>query len=117
MSRVLFSGWRDYVCAHIRHSTSAQVSSQPNSANESVFAHVNRQANLSRSGNSAATAELAHQLFTTASIPTDSADSLGNTQRIVQAEIAHRNGAHPAIHEADVVKAINSFATTVSAPQ
>jgi hypothetical protein len=95
----------------------AQVGSQASPTGESVFAHVNRQAELSRSGNSAATAELARQLFKNASIPTDLADALGFTDRIVQAEIGHRNGTHPAVHEADVVKAVNNLTNTIGAPQ
>jgi hypothetical protein len=60
---------------------------------------------------------LAHQLFKNVSIPTDLADALGFTDRIVQAEIASRNGTHPAIHEADVVRAINNLTNTIGAPQ
>jgi hypothetical protein len=95
----------------------AQVISQANPAGESVLTHVNRQAISSRSGNSAATADLTHQLFTNAGIPTELADAFGFTDRIVQAEVAYRNGTHAAIHETDVVKAINNLTSTIGAPQ
>jgi hypothetical protein len=45
------------------------------------------------------------------------ADGFGFTDRIVQAESQYRNGAHPAVHESDVVKAINNFANSIGAPQ
>jgi hypothetical protein len=95
----------------------AQVTSNANQTGESVFTHVNRQAGLSRAGNSAATADLAHQLFKNVAIPTDLADAFGFTDRIVHAETEYRNGAHAAVHEADVVKAVNNLVTTIGAPQ
>jgi hypothetical protein len=95
----------------------AQVASQPSPSSESVFTHVNRQAILSRAGDTPATSELAHQLFKNVGIPTEIADSFGFTDRVVQAETAHRNGTLPAVQEADVVKAVNNLTRTIGAPQ
>jgi hypothetical protein len=95
----------------------AQVATYANPTGETVYSHVNHQAVLSRSGNSAATAELAHQLFKNVAIPTDLADAFGFTERIVHAETDYRNGAHPAVHESDVVKAVNNMVDAIGAPQ
>jgi hypothetical protein len=95
----------------------AQVATHANATVETVSSHVNHQAVLSRSGNSAATTELAHQLFKNVAIPTNLADAFGFTNRIVKAETDYRNGAHSAVHEADVVKAINNMVDTIGAPQ
>jgi len=90
---------------------------QPRSPEESIYSHINRQAALSRSGNSAdADTELTHQLFTSASVPTDLADAFGFTDRIVKAENKYRHGSHAAVREADVIKAINNFADSIGAP-
>jgi len=102
------------LCACIQ--APAQTASNPTPIGESVYAHVNHQAVLSRAGNPAATADLAHQLFKNVAIPTDLADAFGFTDRIVHAETEYRNGGHPAVHESDVVKAINNMVTTIGAP-
>jgi hypothetical protein len=84
---------------------------------ESVFAHVNRHAVLSRAGDPAATAELSHQLFRNVAIPIELADVLGFSDRMVQAETEYRKGNRPAVHEADIVKAVNNLTNTIGAPQ
>jgi hypothetical protein len=50
-------------------------------------------------------------------IPTDLADAFGFTDRIVHAEAEYHNGGHPAVHESDVVKAVNNMVTAIGAPQ
>jgi hypothetical protein len=95
----------------------AQVTPENNPIRESVIAHVNRQAVLARAGDASATLELAHQMFLNAGIPIEVADSFGFTGRIIQAETDYRNQAHPATHEADIVKAVNNLTSTIGAPQ
>ena len=95
----------------------AQAAPPENPMGETVYSHVNDQAVLSRSGNFAATTELTHQLFKNVAIPTELADAFGFTDRIAHAEVEYRKGAHPAVHESDVVKAVNNMVTAIGAPQ
>ena len=83
---------------------------------ESVFHHVNRQAVLSRAGDTSATQDLAHQLFLTVGVPVEIADALSYTDRIVQAQVSYHRGAHPGITEEDVVKAVNNMANELGVP-
>lgn len=84
---------------------------------ESIYSQVNRKAALSRSGDTSATIDIVHQIFTNVTIPTDVADAFGFTDRIVRAESEYRNGAQPDVHQADVVKAVNNMVTSLGAPQ
>jgi hypothetical protein len=83
---------------------------------KSAYSHANDLAALSRAGNVDATNQLAREPFRNAAIPTEVADAFGFTDRIAQAEIAYRQGSHPAVHEEDVVKAVNNLATTLGTP-
>jgi hypothetical protein len=85
-------------------------------AGKTVFTQVNEQAVLSRAGNADATLALTHLIFKNTAIPSEAADSFGFTDRIVQAENEYRSGAHAAVHEADIVRAVNNLATEVTAP-
>ncbi len=94
----------------------AQSIPQPR-VGESPIAYVNRQAVLSRTGNQPATVELVHQLYKTVGVPEELGDTLGFTNRITQAEVDYRHRAHQAVHESDVVNAVNNLGTTLGAPQ
>lgn len=59
---------------------------------------------------------LAREVFKNAGIPSDAADAFGFTDRIAQAEIAYRQGRHPAVHEQDIVNAVNNLASTLGTP-
>lgn len=100
----------------IQSSKPTSSSTLPAAQGKSVYAHVNELADLSRAGNADATRELTHRTFQDNGIPTEIADALGFTDRVVQAEAAYRNGMHAPIHEADIVKAVNNLANTVGAP-
>ncbi|MGH9597071.1 MAG: hypothetical protein ACRD3K_09770, partial [Edaphobacter sp.] len=77
---------------------------------------MNQWADLSRAGNAEATTELTRQMFRNGGIPSEMADAFGYTDRIVKADVAYQNGTEPAIHEADIVKAVNNLVNTVGAP-
>lgn len=97
--------------------TNAQKNSHTKAPGQSPRAFVNRQAVLSRSGDVQATTELAHELSKAIAMPTELGDALGFTNRVVTAEVNFRNGSHQAVHETDIVNAVNNLATTVGTPQ
>jgi hypothetical protein len=100
----------------IQSSKPTPSSTLPTLQGKSIYAYVNELADLSRAGNADATKELTRQMFRNGGIPSEVADSFGFTDRIVQAEVAYRNGKHAPIHEADIVKAFNNLANSVGAP-
>jgi len=55
-------------------------------------------------------------MFANIGIPPEFADSLGYTDRVVQAETAYRQGTHAPLHEQDVATAVNSLATALGTP-
>jgi len=83
---------------------------------ESAYSHANKLAVRSRAGDVAATKELAREPFRNAGIPTEVADAFGFTDRIAQAETAYRQGQHSAVHEQDIVNAVNNLASTLGTP-
>lgn len=97
----------------------AQSSGQPPIPTNpgSIFVHVNHEAVLSRQGNSAATTELARQLFRNIGIPPQLADAYGITARIATAHEAWRNGALPGISEATLVRSVNHLMEKMGTPQ
>ncbi len=95
----------------------AQVAPPVVFSGESVYAHVNHQAVLSKAGDITATADLAHELFKSVAIPTEVADAFGFTDRIVRADVAYQQKTLPAVHESDIVKAINNIVSTIGGPQ
>jgi len=105
-------------CALAQSVTPSSSTSQPSQppVSESAYSHANKLAALSRAGNVDATRELSREPFRNAGIPTEVADAFGFTDRIAQAEIAYRQGQHSAVHEQDVVNAINNLASTLGAP-
>jgi hypothetical protein len=100
----------------IQPSKPTPSSTLPASKGNSVHAHLNELAYLSRADNADATKELTRQMFRNGGIPSEIADTFGFTERIVQAEAAYRNGTHTPVHEADIVKAVNNLSNTVGAP-
>jgi hypothetical protein len=92
---------------------STTIAATPGAA---LHAKMNQLADLSRAGNTEATTELTRQTFLNSGIQSEIADSFGFTNRIVKAEAAFQNGVQPAIHEADIVNAVNNLANTVGAP-
>lgn len=80
------------------------------------YAIANRQAVLSRAGNSDATRAVAREVFRNVGIPVEIADSFGYTDRVVRAQTAYLQGMHAPLHEQDVVTAVNNFAKTLGTP-
>jgi hypothetical protein len=78
---------------------------------------VNDQAVLARAGNSQAIASLSSTIFQRVGIPVEVADAFHYTARLAQAETDYRNGMHAAVHEEDLVRAINNLAHTLGAPE
>ncbi len=78
--------------------------------------YVNDLARLSRQGDPAATAELSQYIFSVVAIPVKASNGLHLTQRIAQAETDYRNGAQPAVHEADLVRAHNNLVHSLQLP-
>jgi hypothetical protein len=105
-------------CALAQSVSPSSSTSQPSQApvSESAYSHANKLAALSRAGNVDATKQLAREPFRNAGIPTEAADAFGFTDRIAQAEIAYRQGQHPAVHEQDIVNAVNNLASTLGTP-
>lgn len=94
----------------------AQASQSKATVALSAYSHVNKLAALSRAGNTDATNQLAREPFNNAGIPIEIADAFGFTRRVAQAEIAYRKGIQAPVREADIVNAVNHFATTLGAP-
>jgi hypothetical protein len=105
-------------CTLAQSVTPSSSTSQPSQApvSEPAYSHANKLAALSRVGNVDATRELAREPFRNAGIPPEIADAFGFTDRIAQAEIAYRQGQRSAVHEEDIVKAVNNLASTLGTP-
>ena len=82
-----------------------------------IHRQVNDQAVLARAGNSQAIASLSSTIFQRVGIPVEVADAFHYTARLAQAETDYRNGMHAAVHEEDLVRAINNLAHTLGAPE
>jgi hypothetical protein len=88
----------------------------PSAQGKPVHTYVNELADMARAGRVDAMREVAHQMYSNNGIPPEIPDSFGFTDRIVKAEAAYLNGEHAAVHEADIVKAVNNLANAVGAP-
>lgn len=79
--------------------------------------YVNDLGRLSRTGDSAAIAELSQYVFSVVAVPAEVASGFHLTQRLAQAETDYRNGAQPAVHEADLVRAHNNLIHSLQLPE
>lgn len=71
---------------------------------------------MAKTGSRIAATNAVDAIFTQAGILPELAHGVGFQQRVVQAELAFRKGTQPAIHEKDIVTAVNNLATTINAP-
>jgi hypothetical protein len=94
---------------------SSQATLSPRMVQERL--QVNSEAVLARAGDAKAIALLSETVFTRMGVPSEVANALFLTQRVAQAETDYRAGAHPAVHEADLVKAHNNFANALALPE
>lgn len=106
----------------------AQTAAQPASAAQpsqakapltivEIHRQVNDQAVLVRAGNPQAIASLSSTIFQRVGIPVEVADAFHYTARLAQAETDYRTSSHAAVHEEDLVRAINNLAHTLGAPE
>jgi hypothetical protein len=100
-------------------SASADQTSQAKAPLTLVEIHrqVNDQAVLVRAGNPQAITSLSSTIFQRVGIPVEVADAFHYTARLAQAETDYRTSSHAAVHEEDLVRAINNLAHTLGAPE
>lgn len=82
-----------------------------------IHRQVNEQAVLVRAGDSQAIASLSSTIFQRVGIPVEVAGAFHFTARLAQAETDYRTSSHAAVHEEDLVHAINNLAHTLGAPE
>ena len=94
----------------------SETPNQTSANHRSFYSVLNDQARHERAGETSAIAVLARGAFSNAGIPPEIADAFGLTDRIVQAQKNYRAGAQPAVHETDIVTAVNNFAGSIGTP-
>ena len=85
--------------------------------NDSVTVQMQQLAVRSKAGDLSATNGLARQMFLDAGIPDVLVSSFGFTDRVANAEAEYRKGAHGAVTDIAIVKAVNNMVATIGAPQ
>jgi hypothetical protein len=106
-------------CSFAQTATQSTTTIQPKTPLTLVEIHrqVNDQAVLVHAGNPQAIASLSGTIFQRVGIPVEVADAFHYTARLAQAESDYRNGMHTAVHEEDLVRANNTLARTLGAPE
>lgn len=112
------SGSSHWVCSRQASCRSFPTPPPPtHPVNDSITVHLQQVAVRSNAGDLSATNELARQMFVDAGIPNVLASSFGFTDRLANAEVEYRKGAHSSVTEASIVKAVNNMVATIGAPQ
>jgi hypothetical protein len=82
-----------------------------------AYTRANNEVALARSGNVSAMVDITHEMFLNAGIPSQAADAFNFTGRVVQAQQLYLQGDNSAVHESDIVSAVNRFTTTLGLPK
>jgi len=77
---------------------------------------LDRQAALAKQGSETSIRALTTHLFKQAGVRPEIANAFSFNERVVQAEISYRKGAHLPVTDDSVVKSVNNLAASVGAP-
>lgn len=92
----------------------SKVATQPRAVPTHVY--LEAQFGQVKHGSEPAIRNVVSTVFDGAGIPKAVYSSFGFSDRIVQAELKYRQGNHPAVHQTDIVNAVNNLANSLGAP-